>query len=564
MMGMFNRKLDIALAEERGREAAEVSARASAAPPTLTIDQLSAGPVRYAYDDGEKFAGGYGPIDILLTDYWSLRARSSELFEKNLFARGIICRLVTNEINTGLHLEATPNESVLGYGDDELAEWSETVENLFELWGKSARACDFLESSTLGALQAAARLEALVAGDVLVILSQDRRSQLPRVRLVSGSAVQSPGYTHKLAKGHRMVHGVELDASGRHVAYWIRKRTADGRDVAERLAAYGPKSGRRVAWLQYGTDKRLDDVRGKPLLSLVLQSLKEIDRYRDSVQRKATINALLAIFVEKTQDGPASKSIAGGARRRGTEVVTDGDGTTRNFASADLHPGMILEQLQPGEKVQGFQSHGTDEKFGDFERAILQGVAWSLGIPPEILTLSFGSNYSASQAAINEFKIYLNRTRQDFGQNFCQPIYQEWLLSQALRQTIEARGLLDYWRDPLRAELAAAWFDADWAGAIKPAVDVSKLVRGYNEMVESGFITRRRATRELTGTKYAQNVRELRRENEALAEANESLEPAPAAAPAAPPPVDVDEDEDEDEDDGDDTKPKSIRIVAGS
>ena len=38
------------------------------------------------------------------------------------------------------------------------------------------------------------------------------------------------------------------------------------------------------------------------MLSVILQSLKEIDRYRDATQRKAAINAILAMFIKKTQD----------------------------------------------------------------------------------------------------------------------------------------------------------------------------------------------------------------------------------------------------------------------
>jgi hypothetical protein len=74
-----------------------------------------------------------------------------------------------------------------------------------------------------------------------------------------------------------------------------------------------------------------------------------------------------------------------------------------------------------------------------------------------------------------------------------------------------------------------------------------------------GVITRDRASRELTGTKYSKNVQKLRRENELLRDANmplSELEAAkkPAAAPPgadgppakdAPDPVETDEDEDE-------------------
>jgi hypothetical protein len=139
---------------------------------------------RHIMDHGEKFAGGLGPIDVLFTDYWGLRARSAELYQRNLYARGLIRRLVTNVINSGLHLEATPEERILGLEEDALAEWSEDVENRFKLWGDNAYQCDFNERQTFGALQADAYPEAIVAGDVLVTIQQDPRTRIPRVRLI--------------------------------------------------------------------------------------------------------------------------------------------------------------------------------------------------------------------------------------------------------------------------------------------------------------------------------------------------------------------------------------------
>jgi lambda family phage portal protein len=488
--------------------------------------------------DGEKYRGGYGATDLLWTDYWTLRARSAELFKRNLYARGLIRRLITNELNTGLHLEATPEESVLGFEEDGLADWSEKVEIRFYLWGKDPFACDHIELRSFGALQAMARLEALVDGDVLVVNRQDARTGLPRVQLISGSAVQTPfGVTAQ--RGNRIEHGVELDAFGRQVAYWVRQ--TDG--TTKRLPAFGEKSGRRLAWLVYGVDKRLDDVRGEPLLALVLQSLKEIDRYRDSTQRKAVINSMLAMFIKKDVDKPGSRpfTAGGGAIRRDNDTAIDSTGAERSFRVAEHIPGLVIDELQAGEEPEAFQTNGTVENFGAFEEAVIQAVAWANEVPPEIMRLSFSSNYSASQAAINEFKAYLNRVRTSFGENFCGPIFQEWLLSEALNRRVDAPGLLEAWRDPAQYDIYGAWVASDWSGNIKPAVDQSKLVKGYKEMVAEGFITRDRAARELTGTKYSKNAQKLRRENEQLAAANAPIveleakaKPAPAPAPNVP------------------------------
>jgi len=518
-------------------------AHAASGVPTVQVSALPAGPAFAGYDTGDKFAGGFGATYLLTADYWTLRARSSQLFETNLYARGLIRRLVTNEINTGLHLEATPEESLLGFAEDELADWAEDVENRFSLWERDPRLCDVRERQTWGALQCAIRAESLISGDTLIVLHQDAKTYLPRVQIINGGLVQTP-MDWRDSNDRRVVHGVELDAFDRHVAYWVAQR--DG--SSKRIASVGEKSGRRQAWLVYGTDKRHDDVRGPPILSIVLQSLREIDRYRDSTQRKAVINSMVAMFVRKDAEKMGSSPITsgGGALRKGTALAVDQSGRERTFTAAEMIPGVVMQELQVGEEPVAFPSHGTDEKFGDFEEAIIQAVAWANEIPPEILRLSFSSNYSASQAAINELKMYLNRARATFGNAVCQPLYEEWLLSEVMAGRIQAAGLLGAWRDRSQYDVLGSWFAADWTGHIKPAVDLSKLVKGYREMVEEGFITRDRASRELTGTKYSKNVQKLRRENDQLAEAKRSLAELEAAtkpepAQAAPPPKSADD-----------------------
>ncbi len=466
--------------------------------------------------DGGKFAGGFGPTQLFEMDYWTLRARSAQLFNENLYARGLIRRLITNEISTGLLPEAAPDEAIIGVPEDSLADWTETVENRFGLWGKSPGVCDWEKLNTFGAVQRIARMEALIDGDVLVVLRFNRVTGLPAVQLVSGNKIRTPlGGQTSIPKNAVIRHGVQFDSRGRQSGFWVRQD--DG--SMKFLPAFGSRSGRRLAWLVYGTEKRLDEVRGQPLLSIILQSLKEIDRYRDSTQRKAVINSIMAMFIEKGEDKPGTLPMQAGAVRHGQAQVSDNDGTPRNFKIASYLPGMIPEELQQGEKPHLLGGQGTDLSFGEFEGAIIQAVAWANEVPPEILTLAFSNNYSASQAAINEFKIYLHKVWSSWGENFCSPIYVEWLLSETLQGRIIAPGLLAAWRNPRAYDVLAAWISADWYGSIKPSTDMLKQTKGSKMLVENGWSTNAREARITTGTKFSKNIKRLARENQQLVEA---------------------------------------------
>lgn len=498
--------------------------------PTVSVDDLN--PVAYAGQtspspwenslyDGSKFFGGFGDTQIYDVDYWTLRKRSAQLFKENLYARGLIRRFITNEINTGLTPECCPDEQIIGVEEDSLNDWTEIVENRHSIWAKNPKLCDFKQQNTFGALQRIAKTEAYIEGDILVVLRQSPRYKLPQVQLISGSLIQTPlaASNAKLRPGHEIKHGVELNALGRMVAFHVRQKDGD----YKRIPAYGEKSGRKLAWLVYGTDKRMDDVRGEPLLSIILQSLKEIDRYRDSAQRKAVVNSILAMYIKKTENKMSSLPVTGSAVRKDAGTVTDGDGGTRTYNLANHIPGVVYEELQQGEEPVGFSSQGTDVNFPVFEEAVINAVAWANETPPEILRLAFSNNYSASQAAINEYKIFLNMRWAQWGEEFCTPVHCDWLLSEVLLQKIDAPGLLEAWRTPSDYDVYGAWTAVDWYGSIKPSTDMFKQMKGSKMLLEEGLSTHAREARVTTGTKYTKNIKRLKRENELKVEAMRPL-----------------------------------------
>jgi lambda family phage portal protein len=487
-------------------------------PETPSASAYNRAPVVQAWQDGDKFDGGFGPTQLLTMDYWTLRERSNQLFRENIYARGLINRLITNEIGPGLFPATRPEQLVLGLTEDQLSEWSEVVQARFNLWAENPDQCHWLQDDTFGAIQRAARTEALICGDVLVVARMSPKTKLPQIQLVSGARVQNPLLSSaKLSDGHRVDHGVERDSRGRVVAYWVKQK----HDLTEtqRISARGARTGRRIAWMVYGTPKRLDHVRGEPLLSIMLQSLKEIDRYRDSAQRKAVINSIMAMFIKKTEDKMGTMPLTSGATKRGKIDTTGPDGEPRKFNVTEQLPGLVLEELQQGEEPVLLGGQGTDVNFGSFEESIVQAIAWANEIPPEILKLAFSNNYSASQAAINEFKIYLNKIWIDFGQTFCHRIYVEWLVSEVLRGRIEAPEFLAAWRDPQRQDEYSAWTSCNWYGTIKPSTDMLKAAKASELLVANGWSNHTKEARNLTGTGFRENAKRLAHENELLIEA---------------------------------------------
>jgi lambda family phage portal protein len=462
---------------------------------------------------GEKYSGGWGPTDAYLhqlesLDYETLRARSHQMFEQNPYGRGLIRRLVMNEIHTGLELNADPIESILGMPDDSLDAWAEEVEKRFGLWSSSPNLCDYERrvTGTLGWLSSQVRQESVIDGDCLVVIRPHDVANLPTVQIVPGHMIYGPMLGEEAPEGREVRHGVELDASGRQVAYYVE---------GVRIEAFD-SLGRRKAWLVYGSERRVGAVRGAPLLSNLLQAMKEIDRFREAALRKAVVNGMLAMWVEKTEDTPAS--LAAELMQTRSETVSDlnAAGQTRSYQVAEGLPGQVVQVLQPGEKMHAQTSDGTDEKFGDFERTIVATMAWSLGIPPEIAMLSFNANYSASGAAMAEMRLYLTVTRRLHSVQFTQPVYEDWLISEVANGTIDAPGFLASVGDPVQYATYGAWVRADWIGNVKPHTDILKSTKAMLLQLDRGLTTYRRASRELNGTRFSRNARILAKERALL------------------------------------------------
>lgn len=459
---------------------------------------------------GDKFPGGFGLTkEYTWVDYYTLRTRSVQLFKENLYARGMIRRLLRNEIHRGLNLEANSITELTGLTDDEAIIWDEESELNWKVWCDEKNICDWRKQKTLGELQHDCRQTALISGDCLVVIHIDQKTSLPSIELIDGTNIKTP-LTVKVRKGNRIVHGVELDKFDRQVAYWVQSNTDMGFE-SKRIPAYGEKSKRRIAWLVYGTDKRLDEVRGEPILALVLYMLKELDRYRDSEQRAAVLNSIIPLFIQKTEGGLGSHPLNAGAVRRGTDTTEDFDGTERTYHITSMLPGTIPEELNKGEEPKSFDTKRPNVNFKIFEETIINAFAWSCEIPPEIARLLFQSNFSASRQANNEFNIYLSYISWKFGNNFCQPIYEEYLTASILLNQIETPNFLNaYWSGDWR--IMRAWFNAEWTGISRPSVDILKDVNAAEKGLALRITTYDQQSRRISGMSFRAVIKKLARE----------------------------------------------------
>ena len=94
-------------------------------------------------------------------------------------------------------------------------------------------------------------------------------------------------------RGNEIVHGVEVEPSGKHYAYYVINTD----NTYTQILAYGKNTGKLQAYLIYGSEHRIDSVRGMPMLSAVLEKIKKLDRYNEAIVAGAEESAKVPLYI---------------------------------------------------------------------------------------------------------------------------------------------------------------------------------------------------------------------------------------------------------------------------
>ena len=453
---------------------------------------------------GWLFKGGSVKEDIE-DNRETLVQRSRDLMMNTPIATGALKTIRTNVVGYGLVLNSQIDNEYLGLSEEEKDVWETTVEREFSLWADSLMA-DAMQMHNFYELQQLAFLSFLASGETFVLLpyhSHNEHWYELRVQLLEADRVSSPTGAAK-----NVFSGVELGRFGEVTAYHICNvhplSSGGGTKKWTRVDKFGKKSGRQNI-LHLLESERPEQRRGVPLLSPVIESLKQLDRYSEAELTAALVSALMTVFIETSEedDGegpPLPDSIAE------EDLVDSADET-----SVELAPGSVIA-LNPGETAKTSNPARNNASFDPFVVAILRQVGAALELPYEVLVKHFTSSYSASRAALLEAWKMFKMRRHFLANRFCQPIYEEWLTEAILKGRIKAPGFLD---NPL---IRKSYCAAEWNGPSQGQLDPLKEVNAAIKRVENEFSTRAKETVELNGGDYWRNLPQRIREEKARRE----------------------------------------------
>lgn len=466
--------------------------------------------------DGEKNQGEMGPIISYGIDHSALTARAWQLFLESDAVMAIYRKYVKWVVGSGLKLQSEPQTDVLQVDNItvDAEAFNKKIEARWKLYANSKMA-DYSGMETFNALANTCYLSSIVGGDTLVVLRYENKTI--KVQLIDGAHLSSS--FGKPQGDNRIVNGVELNARGQHVAFHVKGK---GLTAPERIAARDGNGFMR-AFLVYGLDYRIDNVRGMPLIAAVMETAKKLDRYKEATVGSAEERQKIAYFFEHNQHSDGTNPLAdltasvtgsannggvsnGVAVTRQAEALTKTVAATTNKATFNMPIGATAKSLESKNELY----------FAEFFSVNIGLICATLGIPPEIAMSKYDSNYSASRAAIKDWEHTLNVERKSFADQFYQPVYNFWLYTQLLQNKIEAPGYLRALADKNEMVLEAYHY-ARFIGANVPHIDPLKEVAAERAKLGSAgahlpLTTLEAATEALNGGDAASNMRQYAKE----------------------------------------------------
>jgi lambda family phage portal protein len=429
----------------------------------------------------------------VLTDLPLLRQRSRDLLRNNPLALGAMNTVCTNVVGTGLKLQARIDRDFLQLSDEEADALESNIEREFRLWANSTH-CDVVQTLNFAGLQELVFRSTLENGDCFILLSYQQNYSLQHYRLAL-QVIEADRICNKehASDNETLMAGVQKNRVGAPVAYHLLKTHPGNLYGALTrewfvLPAFNVQTGFRQVIHLYRM-LRPGQTRGVPYLAPVIEALKQLGSYTEAEIMAAVISSYFTVFIKSPQGESQLLPMAKSERH-----AADNDYQLGNGAIVDLAEGEDISTVNPGR---------PNAQFDPFVQSILRQIGVALELPFEVLVKHFTASYSAARAALLEAWRFFMARREWLAQNFCQVVYETWLMEAVCCGRIQAPGFID--GDPA---IRAAYCGSHWIGPAPGQIDPLKEIQAARERIDAGISTLSRETAALTGEEWEKTHRQ--------------------------------------------------------
>lgn len=348
-------------------------------------------------------AGSTSANTELAAQLTTLRNRSRDLVRNNDYAEAAVNELTINMVGTGIR------PSFSGVRTPAQAK---RLKQLFNDWADSID-CDFDNNTNFYGLQELAARCLVESGECIVVKRINPKPKPGRIALQL--QLLEPDHLDTLKDGMPtqgggiIRQGIEFDAQGRKIAYWLFQQHPGDYTLFRR-----PDSVRYEAdaVLHIIRPKRIGQIRSAPFGTSAFNKLRDLEEYTDATRIAKKVAACFSVFVTD-----ASEPVGG---------IKNDDG----YELERIEPGMI-EYLQPGQEVQ-FAAPPTSEGYNEYMTTNLQGVAAGYGVTYEALSKDYSRvNFSSGRMGHISFGLYIEILQKNcLVPKFCSSV-MDWFLALA-------------------------------------------------------------------------------------------------------------------------------------
>ena len=377
-----------------------------------------------------------------------LRARSRDLARNNAYMRRYLQLLQHNVVGKkGISYQSKALDSV---GNLDMI-GNQAVENAFKMWSKKGHCTVDGKMSFVDAQKLV--MEGLARDGEVFIIKHRSASFHDSFALEFIEPEQVDDQLNKrLANGNEVRMGVELDQFRRPVAYHLLTYHKGDYDYTTQTKS--PKHIRVPAEkiIHVYMSRRAGQTRGEPWAASAMSSIKLLDGWREASIVAARVGASkMGFFTSPSGDGFMADEMDG------------------NIPIMDASAG-TMHQLPTGVDFKSFDPQYPTNEFDSFHKAVLKGIASSLGVSYTSLAndLEATSYSSIRQGALEERDFYQN-IQEFIIDHFVRPAFDAWLESamemdsfgiplrayQKFSAAAEFRGRSWNWVDPQKEMNAA-------------------------------------------------------------------------------------------------------------
>jgi len=463
---------------------------------------------------GQKYNDGLPFTTTLVKNYTELRKQARKSHLESTETRAIVGRIADLAIHTGLRMQSTPEWFLIDPNNeidsDERRKFTKNIEARWKLYFES-KECDATGQWSGGQIQHFVKTRMLVDGEILCVIRKDESpnrmspitlqfynvDQLGKASDIDLSEIQKRNNLYK--------DGIEYDMNGKVVSYYIS---------GVRVPKYAPNGDLWV--IHYFEREEPGQMRGISRLSPILHDLSKLTGYKVAELQAAVLNASIAAWV-KPGNAPSSRPLTGVLRKseyQSTDYVVE---QTPKQAQI-TQPGIFIQNLKANEEIHSYDTKRPNVNIDAFTRSMMKYLGGSMGMPVEVVEMTFNQNYSASRATLILAWRMLEIEREKDNNGFNRLWFESWFMEEVRKGNIIANGL----ESPV---IRNAWMKTDWAGIAKPDIDPNKTAQARKQNLELGLTTHERESLDHNGTEFDENIALLEDENKKLYEVNKTIIP---------------------------------------